>query len=66
MGDDYDADLAMHMIEDATEQAWIVNRDELPVLASILSPLQMRMAPWVPSLQRSVGKKSVGIRMYRY
>ncbi|MEO8562281.1 MAG: carboxypeptidase-like regulatory domain-containing protein [bacterium] len=66
MDDDYDANRAMHLIDDATEQAWILDRDELPTLARILSPLQMRMAPWVPALQQSVGKKSVGIRMFRF
>ncbi|MDB4884280.1 MAG: hypothetical protein JWL95_3046 [Gemmatimonadetes bacterium] len=66
MGDDYDADAAMYMIDDATERAWLLDRDELPVLERILSPLQLRMAPLVSTLQRAVGKKSVGIRMFSY
>jgi hypothetical protein len=64
MGDDYDADAAMYMIDDATERGWLLDRDELPVLERILSPLQLRMAPLVPTLQKAVGKKSVGIRMF--
>jgi hypothetical protein len=66
-GDDYDADAAMHIIDDATEQAWIIGRDQLPTLERILSPLQIRLAPWVVgSLKQSVGRKTVGIRMFSY
>jgi hypothetical protein len=66
MSDDYDADDAMRLIDEATESAWLIGRDQLPVLETILSPLQMRLAPWVPSLQKAVGKKSVGIRMFMF
>jgi hypothetical protein len=66
MEDDYDADAAMHLIDDATERAWILSRDELPVLARILTPLQLRLAPLVPALQQTVGKKTVGMRMFAF
>jgi hypothetical protein len=66
-GDDYDADAAMHIIDDATEQGWLIGRDQLPTLERILSPLQIRLAPWVVhSLQESVGRKTVGIRMFSF
>jgi hypothetical protein len=66
MGDDYDADRAMYLIDDATERAWILDRDELPTLGQILSPLQMRLAPWIPDLQQTVGRKAVGMRIFRF
>jgi hypothetical protein len=66
MGADYDSDAAMHLIDDTTERAWLLTRDELAVLSQILSPLQMRMAPWVPALQRTVGQKTVGIRVFAF
>lgn len=67
MGDDYDADAAMHLIDDATERAWILGRDELPALERILSPLQMRLAPWqITGLKESVGKPKVGMRMFSF
>jgi hypothetical protein len=67
MSDDYDADSAMYLIDDATERAWLIGRDELPVLEKILSPLQMRLAPgMVSSLKQSVGKDKVGIRMFMF
>jgi len=66
-GDDYDADVAMHLIDDATESAWLIGRDQIPTLERILSPLQMRLAPWVVgSLKAAIGQKSVGIRMFMY
>jgi hypothetical protein len=66
-GDDYDADAAMHIIDDATEQGWLIGRDQLPALERILSPLQIRLAPWVvTSLKQSVGRKTVGIRMFAF
>jgi hypothetical protein len=66
-GDDYDVDAAMHLIDDATEQAWLIGRDQLPALERILSPLQIRLAPWiVGSLKQSVGRKTVGIRMFSF
>jgi hypothetical protein len=67
MSDDYDADAAMYLIDDATERAWVVGRDELPVLEKILSPLQMRLAPWmVSSLKQSLGREKVGMRMFMF
>lgn len=67
MADDYDADSAMYLIDDATERAWLVARDELTVLEKILSPLQMRLAPFpVSALQRSVGKPRVGVRIFSF
>jgi hypothetical protein len=67
MSDDYDADAAMHLIDDATERAWFIGRDELPVLERILSPLQMRLAPGVVSLlKEAVGKDKIGIRMFMF
>jgi hypothetical protein len=66
-GDDYDADVAMHLIDDATEQAWLIGRDQIPALKRILSPLQMRLAPWVvSSLEAAIGKDKVGIRMFMF
>jgi hypothetical protein len=66
-GDDYDADVAMHVVDDATEQAWIIGRDQIPTLERILSPLQMRLAPWVVgSLKASIGRKKVGMRMFMF
>lgn len=66
-GDDYDADAAMHLLDDATEQAWLIGRDQIPVLERILSPLQMRLAPWeVSVLKAAIGQKKVGIRMFRF
>jgi hypothetical protein len=66
-GDDYDADAAMHLLDDATEQAWLIGRDQIPVLERILSPLQMRLAPWqVSTLAAAMGKDKVGIRMFRF
>jgi hypothetical protein len=66
-GDDYDADAAMHLLDDATEQAWLIGRDQIPVLERILSPLQMRLAPWqVSTLAAAMGKDQVGIRMFRF
>lgn len=66
-GDDYDADAAMHIIDDATEQGWLIGRDQVPTLERLLSPLQIRLAPWiVGSLKAAVGKKSVGIRMFSF
>ncbi|MEP6620868.1 MAG: carboxypeptidase-like regulatory domain-containing protein [bacterium] len=64
MNDDYDPNVAAHIIEDATEEAWVLNRDQLPILARILSPIQMTLAPWVADLQKTVGRKEVGIRLY--
>lgn len=66
MNDAYDADVAMHLIDDATEHAWIISRDELPLIAQILSPLQMQMAPWLPALRRSIGKSPLGIRVFMF
>jgi hypothetical protein len=67
MSDDYDANAAMYLIDDATERAWLIGRDELPVLEKILSPLQMRLAPWmVSSLKQSIGKDKVGVRMFMF
>ena len=67
MGDDYDAREAMIMIDDATERAWQLGRAELPTLEGILSPLQMRLAPWVvKALKQSVGKEKVGMRMMTF
>jgi hypothetical protein len=66
-GDDYDADAAMRLIDDATEQAWLIGRDQIPALKQILSPLQMRLAPWVvTTLEAAVGKEKVGIRMFTF
>jgi hypothetical protein len=66
-GDDYDADAAMHLLDNATEQAWLIGRDQIPVLERILSPLQMRLAPWeVGTLKAAIGQKTVGIRMFRF
>ena len=67
MSDEYDADRAMYLIDDATERAWLIARDELPVLETILSPLQMRLAPWiVAALKQSLGKKKVGVRFFTF
>ncbi len=66
-GDDYDADAAMHIIDDATEQAWLIGRDQVPTLERLLSPLQIRLSPWVvTSLKQSMGRKTVGIRMFSF
>ena len=66
-GDDYDADVAMHLLDDATEQAWLIGRDQIPTLERILSPLQIRLSPWVvTSLKQSIGRKTVGIRMFMF
>jgi hypothetical protein len=66
-GDDYDADAAMHLVDDATEQAWIIGRDQIPTLKRILSPLQMRLAPGIiHALEEAIGKKSVGMRMFMF
>jgi len=57
----------MHIIDDATEQGWLIGRDQVPTLERLLSPLQIRLAPWiVGSLKAAVGKKSVGIRMFSF
>jgi len=66
MGERFDPDEAMHLIDSATERAWIAGRDELPVLRRILSPLQLRLAPWIPALERSQGKPVVGIRVFSF
>ena len=66
MGDSYDADAAMHLIDDATERAWILGRDELPTLRRILSPLQLRLAPWVPAIAQTEGKSKVGLRILSF
>ncbi len=67
MGDDYDANVAMNIIDDATEKAWLAARDEMPVLERILSPLQMRLAPFpIPYLVQAKGKPTVGIRMMTF
>ena len=66
-GDDYDSDAAMHLVDDATEQAWLIGRDQIPILQRILSPLQMRLAPGlIGALEQAIGKKSVGIRMFMF
>jgi hypothetical protein len=63
MGDTYDATDAMNLLEDAVERGWLRARDELLTVDKILSPLQMRLAPWIiRSLKQSVGQKTVGIR----
>jgi hypothetical protein len=66
LGDDYDINAAMMKIDGATEQAWVLNRDEVARIGEILSPLQMRLAPWIPELQRAQGKKAVGIRVIMF
>jgi hypothetical protein len=67
MEDNYDADAAMYLIDDATERAWLIGRDELPVLERILSPLQMRLAPWmVGVMKESIGRDKVGVRMFMF
>ncbi|HET7187378.1 MAG TPA: hypothetical protein VFI52_04455, partial [Gemmatimonadaceae bacterium] len=67
MGDDYDGNVAMHIIDDATEKAWLAARDEVLVLERILSPLQMRLAPFpIPWLVQAKGKSTVGIRMMTF
>jgi hypothetical protein len=67
MGDDFDANEAMNLIDDATERAWRLGRDELPTLEVILSPLQMRLVPWViTSLRQSQGREKIGIRIFRF
>ena len=67
MGDDYDANAAMHVIDDATEKAWLAARDEMVVLERILSPLQMRLAPFpIPLLVQAKGRPTVGIRMMTF
>lgn len=67
MDDEYDENVAMHVLDDGTERGWLTARDELPVLRRILSPLQMTLGPWVlATLQASEGKKSVGIRVFAF
>jgi hypothetical protein len=66
LGERYDADAAMYTIDEATEQAWLLNRDELAELEKILSPIQMQLAPWVPRLRQAIGKKRVGIRLFSF
>jgi hypothetical protein len=67
MGDDYDEDAAMHLIDEATDRAWLLGRDEVPALERILSPLQMRLAPsLIQTLKESVGKDKVGVRMFMF
>jgi hypothetical protein len=57
----------MHLLDDATEQAWLIGRDQIPTLERILSPLQIRLSPWVvTSLKQSIGRKTVGIRMFMF
>ncbi|MEO7458461.1 MAG: carboxypeptidase-like regulatory domain-containing protein [Gemmatimonadaceae bacterium] len=67
MGDRYDADAAMFIVDDAIEQGWLIARDEFPTIKRILSPLQIALAPWkVHTLEQAQGKKSVGVRTPRY
>lgn len=66
MESDYDANAAMHLIDEYTERAWVMSRDELPTLRRILAPLQLQLAPWVPVLMRAEGKKDVGMRIFAF
>jgi Carboxypeptidase regulatory-like domain len=66
MGNDYDADAAMRMIDESTERAWIVGRNQLSTLRGILSPMQLQLAPWVTQLMQTEGKKEVGWRIFSF
>jgi hypothetical protein len=66
-GDDYDANAATRIVDDATEQAWLIGRDQIPALRRILSPLQMRLAPsMIHDLEEAMGKEKVGMRWFAF
>lgn len=62
--DDFDADRAMHMLDDAIDSGWLISRDELPVIERVLTPIQVRLGPsalgW---LKHSTGPKYAGPRI---
>jgi hypothetical protein len=66
MGSDYDATRGMHVIDEATSEAWLRTRDELAVLSQILTPVQMQLAPWIPALEKTLGKPTVDIRLLNF
>lgn len=60
-GADFDDNRAMHVLDDAFSAGWLIARDELPTIESILSPVQVRLGPrqlgW---LKQSTGPKYTG------
>lgn len=65
MDDQYDVKRATQLTEDATDAAWELAREQVPVIKAILSPLQFTMVPGtIQYLAKAKGK--IQIRMYSY
>lgn len=61
--DDFDANRAMHMVNDAVEDGWMLTVAEIPTLERILTPIQMQLGPsLLARLKAAVGKKTYGWR----
>ena len=65
LGDDFDGTAAFKRQEAATDSAWVMmQRDVQENAAKILTPIQIRLAPWPASMALTATKPITGIRMF--
>ena len=64
LGDTYDAKEALDRQEETTDAAWEYSRQNIQrTLSKILSPIQLKLLPWVSKLLYNANKP-VHIRLY--